>query len=334
MKPRILIVSLISVCLLTFAPLVFGWGMWGHQHINRAAIFALPEDMRVFFFNHADFITEESTIPDLRKYTLNDKAENPRHFIDLEDYAFTQDRIPKNMKELSEKFDEKTTSKFGILPWYIQEVMAKLTEAFKKNRRNEILFLAADLGHYIADAHMPLHTSTNHDGQLTGQRGVHSFWEAQLPEYFGKTYNFKVNDARYISDVSAATWDIINHSHGLVDTLLKTEKAARQKFTEETLFKKNAAGQTEKNMFGKNVYSYDYATAFHSALNGMVENQMRRSVQSLADFWYTAWVNAGKPDLGKLDSPEVTRRNSKAYKYELKLYRQGKLSGFLPDKEY
>jgi hypothetical protein len=35
-------------------------------------------------------------------------------------------------------------------------MMEKLTIAFKKSK-NEILFLAADLGHYIADAHMPLH---------------------------------------------------------------------------------------------------------------------------------------------------------------------------------
>jgi hypothetical protein len=46
----------------------------------------------------------------------------------------------------------------------------KLTQAFKEKRKSEILFIAADLGHYIADAHMPLHTSDNHDGQLTDQK--------------------------------------------------------------------------------------------------------------------------------------------------------------------
>jgi hypothetical protein len=51
-----------------------------------------------------------------------------------------------------------------------QDMMEKLTQAFKEKRKSEILFIAADLGHYIADAHMPLHTSDNHDGQLTDQR--------------------------------------------------------------------------------------------------------------------------------------------------------------------
>jgi hypothetical protein len=49
--------------------------------------------------------------------------------------------------------------------WHIQDLMAKLTKAFKDKRKNEILFIAGDLGHYIADGHMPLHTSDNHDGQ-------------------------------------------------------------------------------------------------------------------------------------------------------------------------
>jgi hypothetical protein len=47
--------------------------------------------------------------------------------------------------------------------------MAKLTKAFKDKRKNEILFIAGDLGHYIADGHMPLH-SDNHDGQNTNQK--------------------------------------------------------------------------------------------------------------------------------------------------------------------
>jgi hypothetical protein len=127
---------------------------------------------------------------------------------------------------------------------------------------------------------------------------------------------------------------MVLRSNSLVDTLLAADRLTKARFTEATLYKKNAEGQIEKNMFGKNIFSYEYATAFHAALNGMVEDQMRRSVQTLADYWYTAWVNAGKPDLSRLDSPEVTAGNRKAYKKELKLYKEGKLSGFLPDKEY
>jgi hypothetical protein len=51
---------------------------------NKAAVMALPKPLQVFFYNHIDFITQESTVPDLRKSVLKDKAENPRHYFDME----------------------------------------------------------------------------------------------------------------------------------------------------------------------------------------------------------------------------------------------------------
>lgn len=326
----ILTVLLVSVT----STMLMGWGMWGHQHINRAAVFSLPEEMRVFFFNHIDFITESSTIPDLRKYSLNDESEGPRHFIDVEDFGLPFDSLPLSPEAARSRFDEKTLKAYGSLPWHIQEMMAKLTEAMKKNRRNEILFLAADLGHYVGDAHMPLHTTTNYDGQKTGQRGVHSCWEAQLPEQYGNGFMLNVEDAVYLKDVQAATWSVIRNSHALVDTLLGIEKSVRNNFTDADLYEKDSNGELLKNIFGKKVFSKKYSDQFHRAMQGMVENQMRKSVQCLANLWYTAWVNAGKPDLLRLDDSELTSRNRKEYKRQLGIYRKGKLTGFKPDREY
>ena len=153
--------------------ITWAWGAWGHQHINRAAVLALPAEMRPFFYNHIDFLTEEAVVPDLRKYTLNDRAEFPRHFINLETYDADGNiaNLPHTMQEAKAKYADTFLNKAGILPWYILQVEEKLTKAFKAGRKTEILFLAADLGHYIGDAHMPLHTALNHDGQLTGQKG-------------------------------------------------------------------------------------------------------------------------------------------------------------------
>src|SRR6266700_8068995 len=89
-------------------PLVFAWGAWGHEHINRAAVFALPDEMRLFFYNHIDFITEEAGIPDLRKYTINDKEEFARHYINLEAFGDNAlNGLPRTMKETKNKYDEK-----------------------------------------------------------------------------------------------------------------------------------------------------------------------------------------------------------------------------------
>jgi hypothetical protein len=318
--------------IITLSTILISWGTFGHEHIDRAAVFALPEQMRPFFYNHIDFITEESTVPDLRKYTINDKAEGPRHFIDLENFG-SVDSLPKNMEETKKKYDDKFLQSNGILPWYMQDLMEKLTKAFREKKKTEILFLAADLGHYIGDAHMPLHTSANYDGQQSNQKGIHALWESRLPEMFGKDYNYHTGDAKYIEDVNKEIWNIVFSSHKLKDTLLAIDAGLRKNMPEDKLFK-TEAGKVVKNKYGQMVYSDEYATQLHTALKGMVEKQMRASVSATANFWYTAWVNAGKPDLGTLDPSELTKQNSKSMKKEIKLWEKGKIFGVESEREF
>ncbi|MEI9934843.1 MAG: zinc dependent phospholipase C family protein [Ferruginibacter sp.] len=314
---------------------MFAWGVWGHQHISHAAVLELPSEMRLFFYNHIDFITEESVVPDIRKYTMKDKAEFARHYIDIEAFENTPiDELPKTPEEAYRKYDSLTLQKYGLLPWYIQEMMQKLTKAFKAKNKTEILFLAADLSHYLADANMPLHTSLNHNGQLTNQIGIHGFWESQLPEMFGDAYNFKVAPANYISDITTETWSIIKHSHSLADTLLLADRQLKNSFNKNQIYKQDSLGHSLKNWYGDPIFSYAYAKAYNDALNGMVENQLRHAIQDIANYWYTAWFNAGKPDLNDIDSPELTKANHKKYKKEMKLLKQGKLFGFKSQNEY
>ena len=193
MKKKILFAGITVSLLLSTASLLYAWGFWGHKHINRSAVFALPEEMSSFYYNHIDFITEGSVIPDLRRALINDKAEPARHFIDIEDFKVTVDALPRTAKDAYAKYDSIFLQKSGYLPWYMQSLMDKLTLAFTRKNKSEILFLSAELGHYMGDAHVPLHTTVNYDGQLTNQKGLHSFWESRLPETFGKNFNFYTN---------------------------------------------------------------------------------------------------------------------------------------------
>jgi hypothetical protein len=335
MKKNKLFRFLYITVLLGTVSLLLSWGTWGHQHINRAAVFSLPAEMRSFFYNHIDFITEESVIPDVRKYTINDKAEFARHYIDMESYQKTaQDSLPKNLKEAANQYDAKFLDKNGILPWYMMEMMGKLTQAFKDKKKAEILFLAADLGHYLGDAHMPLHTSINHDGQFTDQKGIHAFWESQLPEQFGNNFNFNTGAAVYIVDIDKEIWRIIHQSHNLVDTLLLKEKQLKNSYPSSDIYAKDSDGKIIKNKYNQPVHSHAYAQAYHEALKDMVQNQLRLAIAATANFWYTAWVNAGKPDLNDLDPEELRQRNKKNYRKEYKYWRQGKLLGFKIDTEF
>jgi hypothetical protein len=304
--------------------LLFAWGGWGHKRISRSAVFALPAEMRTFYYNHIDFITEGSVVPDLRRALLNDKAEPGRHFIDIENFKVEADALPRTSKEAYAKYDTAFLQKEGSLPWYMQSLMDRLTLAFNRKNKSEILFLSAELGHYIGDAHVPLHTSANYDGQLTNQKGIHSLWESRLPETFGGSYNFYIGDARYIDDVLSEIWKIIKRSHLAADTVLAVEKQLRSAFTPDNLYKKDSAGKPLLR-FNQPVLSDEFLLKYHSALNDMVQRQMRMAALSLSNFWYTAWVNGGKPDLTNMDDPDLTRQNKKNYKREWKAWQNGKL---------
>lgn len=325
--------SFVLVLLTVGISLVFAWGTWGHKHISRAAVFALPESMRMFYYNHIDFITESSVIPDLRKYTINAKEEGARHYVDIEDFKNTTfDELPVTTREAYTKYDSAFLEKTGYLPWYIQNMTEKLTQAFKKKSKGEILFLSAELSHYVADAHMPLHTSANFDGQKTNQKGIHALWESLIPQMFGNAYTFNVPPAKYVKDIPAETWKIVRQSHSLIDSLLAAEKRVRDRFTPENMYKKDSEGKTVM-FYNSKVFADNYARQFHTELNGMVESQLRLSISETADFWYTAWVNGGSPNLNMLDDPNLFKQNRKNYKKEYNAYKKGKLLNLSMEKE-
>ena len=336
MKKKMLTILVIaSALIIGSVPVVLGWGVWGHNHINKGAVLALPHEMGMFFYNHTDFIVEESVVPDIRKHMYGDKTESSRHYIDLEKYNYdTPADMPVTMSDAIAKYGKDSLEKHGILPWNIEEMMAKLTDAMKNKRKTEILYLAADLGHYIADAHMPLHTTANHNGQLTGQEGIHAFWESQLPELFGKNYHLYVSDVHYISDIKKTTWDIIDSSHNLSYIMLQVESKLKKNNPDDKQYLMGADGKPVKNKFGQPVHTYEYAHVYHELLKGMVEKQMRASIEKIADFWYTAWVNAGKPNLDDLDPESLTERNKAVYKEDMKAFKTGKIKGLRSDKEF
>jgi hypothetical protein len=281
MKAKGIKVLLVFLILTVSISLVFGWGQWGHKHISRAAVFALPQSMQRFYYNHIDFITESAVIPDLRRAIINDKNESPRHFIDIEDFGkLPLNSFPETTKEAFKKYDSAILKRTGYLPWYIQTLSEKLTTAFKRKNKSEILFISSELSHYIADAHQPLHTSSNYDGQLTNQKGVHALWESFIPQKFGNAYNFKTDTARYIADIPAEIWKIIRQSHSLVKPLLAAEKKVRNGFTRDNMYKKNDSGKTVM-FYNSPVFSDEYARQFHEALNGMVEQQLRLSIYEI-----------------------------------------------------
>jgi hypothetical protein len=291
------------------------WGFFGHKKINQLAVFTLPPEMIGFYKNNIDYITEASVNPDRRRFSVVDEA--PRHYIDLDHYgdsAFAF--MPRYWNVAVEKFTEDTLKAYGIVPWHVQRMYYQLRDAFMVGDPDRILKMSAELGHYIGDAHVPLHTTENYNGQLTGQDGIHGFWESRLVELYSHDYDFFVGRADYVHNTQLKIWDVVMQSHSLKDTVLLQEKRLSLKYGETRFSFETKGKQTVK------VYSESYARSYHKLLKGMVERRMRSAVHTTGSFWYTAWVDAGQPDLKKFVDYRPSEEELSARRMELEAWKK------------
>jgi hypothetical protein len=301
---RLLLAAL--CCLLSFKS--FCWGFYAHQKINYYATFLLPPEMLVLYKPNIDFIMAHAVDPDKRRYI--DKEEAPRHFIDIDHYgAYPYDSLPHKWKDAVAKYGEDSLLKYGIVPWHILVMLSRLTEAFKQKDFYKIMKNSAEIGHYIADAHVPLHVCSNHNGQLTDQIGIHAFWESRIPELLAdKEFDFFIGKADYISNPGEFIWARVLESGNAADSVLRFEKELSRQFPSDQKYSfENRNGVIIRQ------YSSAYTIAYNKKLNGMVERRMRQAIYAVASFWYTAWVNAGQPDLRPLSKQQFSAADSKEF---------------------
>ncbi|MBL7844894.1 MAG: S1/P1 Nuclease [Cyclobacteriaceae bacterium] len=291
------------------------WGFHAHRQINRLAVFTLPPEMIGFYKANIGYITEASVNADRRRFAVVDEA--PRHYIDIDHFGDSAlYTMPRYWKEAVEQYGEDTLKAYGILPWHINVMYYRLKDAFLMRDPAKILSLSADLGHYLADAHVPLHTTENYNGQFTGQEGIHAFWESRLPELFSGEYDFFVGKATYIENPQLEAWRIIERTHQNLNDVLQFERQLTAEMSEKKYSFETRGKQTIK------VYSYEFSKAYHDALNGMVERQMKASIKSLGDFWYSAWVDAGQPDLKAIINYKPTEAELAQRRKEVEEWKQ------------
>lgn len=295
------------------------WGFFGHERINRLAVFSLPPEMMVLYKPHIEYIVQQSTAPDKRRYMIPE--EGPRHYLDVDHYGFLN--IPRTWPQAVEKFTADTLQRYGVLPWHLERMMAQLTKAFLAGDGPRILRLSAELGHYMADAHVPLHACSNHNGQFTGQHGIHGLWETRIPELLADSrFDYWTGRAAYIRDFRAFAWQVIGESAGASDTVLWLEKQLSLRFPADRRY----AYEIRKGVLIRN-YSSEYTRAYQALLGDMVERRMRGSIAAVAACWYTAWADAGQPSLATLAPGSPTVQEQEALRQMDSLWQQGKIFG-------
>ncbi len=298
---------LISLLLIAYYP-SYCWGFFAHQKINYYAVFMLPPEMIVLYKPNIGFISEHAIDPDKRRYAI--KEEGPRHYLDIDKYGqYPYPDLPRKWDDAVAKFTQDSLMQHGIVPWHVQVMLKRLTDAFREKNFSRILKNSAEIGHYIADAHVPLHASSNHNGQFTNQKGIHGFWESRVPELLAETqWDFFIGKAQYIKDPGEFIWARVLESALAADSVLRFEKELTSHFSADQKF-----SFEERNGIVIRQYSTAFTTAFNNKLDGMVERRMRQSISAIASFWYTAWINAGQPDLKGLTHQKFSEKYIKEF---------------------
>lgn len=250
------------------------WGEEGHRTTNTIAIEALPPgDLKTFYELNQNYIDEHAM--DADKAKPRNPEEGPRHFIDIDlygDYPFQE--LPEDYDEAVKKFGQETVVARGTLPWQIEVTYDLLVEAFKQAREKDVLKHSAWLGHYVGDAHVPLHTTANHNGQLTGQKGLHGYFETRLLEKYVSPDEIKPAVGQQITrrpHLLAFEW--VRESSTYVQPILEADAA-------------NGGKNGQRDI-----------RSFAQVAKPIAIQRLTKGCTRLASLWFSAWVEAGKPKL-------------------------------------
>lgn len=287
-------VTIALLASLLFAPShASAWGLEVHKFIVSRAIDLLPEQIRPFFDAHRAFIVERAIDPDLWR-NAGFAEEPPNHFLDMDAYGpYPFKDLPREYDAALKKFGKETLDRNGRVPWRTAEIAGRLIRGFEglnkqgQYARSDITFFSAIIGHYVADANVPLHSVLNYDGQLTGQHGVHYRWESELFLRYQNQLSLKPGPLKAIQ----------NERDFIFDTLLESFQLASAVLTAD----KEAIGNQE-------VYDDRYFELFFAKTRPILERRLSDSITAIASIITSAWEQAGRPALPVNPPPRPPQR--------------------------
>lgn len=259
---------------------VWSWGGATHKVINKEAVKHLPSSLSVFS-NNTQWISDHAVDVDTRK--SSDPTEDTKHFIDIDDYAeFKSGTLSHDINVLIAKYGLSTVTNIGVVPWATVWSLDSLTQTLRRGDSTKALQFAADLGHYVGDAHQPLHVTSNYNGAQTGNTGIHSRYESSMMGTYLSQITVTKDQVHLVDVPIDFAFAYITHGNGLVDSILHADT-----------YSKALANSTS-------------STAYYAALwektGAMTKAQIQDATVDLACLWYTAAVNAGLISLTSVSS--------------------------------
>ncbi len=268
-------VALVTAAMFGLSRTGLAWGGRANRLAVRWAVDTLPPSMRAYFNAQSNFLLAH--VNDPTEWMQKDRYEQMRHYIFLDKYGlFPYLDLPHSYTSAVKKYGANKIKANGVLPWQIGEYSLKLTQAMKAGNWSEAREDAAVLGYYVSDAHDPLHTTQNYDGQMTGQAGLAERFGTQLFDRYSHFFIFRPAKAVKIDDPTEYAFQMVLESHTWVDQILFADRSALDSLPG---------------------YNDDYYDRFYSLIGSIVMHEISSAAHDIGSYWYTAWLNAGRPAL-------------------------------------
>lgn len=224
------------------------------------------------------FLRDHASDADYRKST--DLSESPKHFIDIDNYAefVSLGRIPQTFDSVVSIYTYDTVIKFGVLPWATLNSFDSLRNCFQRHDFSKAKIFAADLGHYVADGHMPLHITKNYNGQFTGAYGIHSRYESAMINAYVSQIIYTGESINEIHDVKQYIFNYLYTNYTYIDLVLLANTKA-------------------KTIAGGSTSSATYKSELWAHSKSFTTDLFNNASHALAELIYTAWIQAGSPSL-------------------------------------
>jgi len=270
LRPTRLAVAFLLASTASVAP-ASAWGLAAHQAVTLRAIDTLPKGLKEYYKAHRlemPTLSLEATAAEEgpeRRFAADSMVPFP--FLDL----------PHTEAAVKQQYPQ-AADKAGRLPWLIHESYARLVEAFRAKDKVRILAESDALATLVTDLHNPLALTDNADGQKTGQHGLWTRFTVRLPEVAQEMNRMKIEPdaAHFLDQPKEYVFSMINATYVWLDNALYEEDLARR-------------GQS------------DYGDIYYEDLVGregsILRERLSRAAGNAGSYWYTAWTEAGRPEL-------------------------------------
>ena len=245
------------------------WNVEGVRLFLIKAVDALENPLEDFYEKREEQLIEAAVDPSVfpRQLLFEVDRLEPFPFIDLP----TDRRLAE--RKYGDKLDEA-----GDLPWRLIESYRGLVEAFEASDFAAVDEKSAEIARYVGAMYVPVNVSKDGDGEPTAQHGLRERFHSRLVEVYGPDVDIDTPSAIFLDYPEDYIVAIPRRSYVWVDNVLYFDYLSR---------------------LGVQSYDRFYYESMWLRARPLLQELFAAAALDTASLWYTAWVEARRPDLPK-----------------------------------